>query len=255
MSKWLNKNRRKLERAGAIALALFAWETIALLLNEPLLLSSPVQVIKRLGEMVIQSEFWQVLAYSALRSLCGFLLAFLMGILLAFAAGHIHMLEVFLQPLMLAIKSVPVASFIIISLIWLDSSSLSVFISFLMVFPVIYTNAMQGFRSADTGLEEMARLYRLGFGRKLLYVYLPCIKPYLLSACNVSLGLAWKSGIAAEVIGIPEGSIGEMLYQAKIYFDTADLFAWTVVIVLTSQLAEKLFLSLLRFAFEEVEKL
>jgi NitT/TauT family transport system permease protein len=81
------------------------------------------------------------------------------------------------------------------------------------------------------------------------------MKPYLLSACGVSLGISWKAGIAAEIIGIPSGSIGQMFYNAKIYFNTVDLFAWTVIVVLVSVLFEKFFLALLGAFFGRLEKL
>ena len=58
--------------------------------------------------------------------------------------------------------------------------------------------------------------------------------------------MGFKSGIAAEVIGVPDGSIGEGLYLAKIYLSTAELFAWTFMIIVVSTLFEKLFLWILK---------
>ena len=171
------------------------------------------------------------------------------GELLAVAAGRLRVLEILLWPYVTVIKSVPVASFIIICLIWLNTSQLAVFISFLMVFPAIYSNTLQGIRSADPALLEMARLYRVPFSRRLGYIYVPQVKPFLLSGCSVALGMSWKSGVAAEVIGVVGGSIGERLYESKVYFQTADLLAWTVVIVVCSVGFEKLVLWLLRRCF------
>ena len=170
-------------------------------------------------------------------------------LLLAVAAGRLRVLEILLWPYVTVIKSVPVASFIIICLIWLNTSQLAVFISFLMVFPAIYSNTLQGIRSADPALREMARLYRVPFSRRLGYIYVPQVKPFLLSGCSVALGMSWKSGVAAEVIGVVGGSIGERLYESKVYFQTADLLAWTVVIVVCSVGFEKLVLWLLRRCF------
>ena len=94
----------------------------------------------------------------------------------------------------------------------------------------------------------------VSYGQRLLYVYLPQIKPYLLSACSIGLGLSWKAGIAAEVIGIPDGSIGERLYEAKVYLSSADLFAWTVVVILISVLFEKLVMLLLKKSYQRLER-
>ena len=117
------------------------------------------------------------------------------------------------------------------------------------VFPVIYSNTLQGIKSADGALLEMARVYRVPFSRRLGYIYAPQVKPFLLSGCSVALGMSWKSGVAAEVIGVVGGSIGERLYEAKVYFQMTDLLAWTVVIVVCSVGFEKLVLWLLRRCF------
>ena len=156
---------------------------------------------------------------------------------------------------MLAIKSIPVASFIILALILFSSRNLAVPISFLIVLPVLYSNVLGGIRAADSQLMEMARVFRIPVGRSIRYVYLPQVMPYFLSACGSALGLCWKSGIAAEVIGMPEGSIGEQLQQAKVYLDTPDLFAWTLVIVLVSLAFERAFLALLRRGARALERM
>ena len=113
-----------------------------------------------------------------------------------------------MTPFMLTVKSVPVASFIILALIWFSSRNLSILISFLMVLPIIYTNVLGGIRSVDRALLEMAEVFRIPRMRVVKFIYLPQIMPFFYSACSVSLGLAWKAGVAAEVIGIPKGSVG-----------------------------------------------
>ena len=143
-------------------------------------------------------------------------------------------------------KTVPVASFVILALIWTGSKNLSVFISFLVVYPMIHVNTKAGLISADRELLEMAEVFHVPFIRRAFYIYRTALYPYLKSACRTALGMGFKSGIAAEVIGVPDGSIGEGLYLAKIYLSTAELFAWTVVIILVSSLFEKGFLWILR---------
>ena len=78
--------------------------------------------------------------------------------------------------------------------------------------------------------------------RQLRGIYLPQVLPYFRSAVSLAVGLCWKAGAAAEVIGLPAGTVGENLYNAKVYFQTPDLFAWTAVIVAVSLVFEKLFL-------------
>ena len=171
-------------------------------------------------------------------------LACLAGTVLAVLSSRFGPVRDLTAPLMSVIKSIPVASFIILVLIWVPSRNLSVVISFLMVTPIVYSNVLGGVSSMDKKLTEMADVFRVPFPRRLRYLYLPQVAPFFRSACAVGLGLCWKAGVAAEVIGLPDGSIGEQLYQAKVYLNTPDLFAWTIVIVLISLVFERLFLAL-----------
>ena len=174
----------------------------------------------------------------------GFLLSCALAVVLAALSARFSRVEELLAPLVAAVKTVPVASFIILALIWLSSRTLPLFIAALMVFPPVYLNVLEGIRRTDAALLEMARVFRVPFSRTLRGVYLPQVLPYFRSAVSAALGLCWKAGTAAEVIALSSGSIGEKLYNAKIYFQTADLFAWTAAIVLISAAFEKLFLLL-----------
>ena len=253
MKRENQKRDEYLKRAAAIAFALMLWQAAAMALSQRLLLVSPIQVAVRLGSLLLEGSFWRTVLYSFLRIEAGLLLGLFAGAVLAAAAARFSLLEILIWPFMTAVKSVPVASFIILSLIWLGASGLSVFISFLMVLPIVYFNVLEGMKSTDRKLLEMAEVFAIPWGRRMRYLYLPQVKPFLLSACRTALGISWKAGIAAEVIGIPDGSIGERLYEAKIYLDTADLFAWTLVIVLLSALFEKLFLWGMKKGFARLE--
>ena len=165
--------------------------------------------------------------------------------MLAVAAEKWEWVDTLLAPVMQLVKATPVASFIILALVWVSGSSLPVLISFLMVLPVLYSAVRTGIGSADRQLLEMAQVFRLPLGRRLRAVWLPAVLPAFRQGCSVALGICWKSGVAAEVIGLPDGSIGDALYRAKITLSTGELFAWTFVIILLSAVFEKLFLALL----------
>ena len=210
-----------------------------------LLLPSPVSALVRLGELAVTLPFWKAIGQSTVRIIGGFLASCLTATLLAVLSSRWKWVRELLQPLVAAVKAVPVASFIILALVWLSSRALSFFIAFLMVFPAIYLNVLEGIRQTDRKLLEMARVFRVPFRQKLKGIYVPAVLPYFRAAVSTALGMCWKAGIAAEVIGLPVGSLGEHLYNAKVYYMTADLFAWTVVIVLISAAAEKFCLWLL----------
>ncbi len=234
----------------AVVLLLAIWQAAAMLLNQRIILASPTEVFVRLFTLWREPGFLGAIWFSFARIAGGFLLAFVLGILLAMLAGKSEWVEILLSPVMVTIKTVPVASFVIIALVWLSSKRLSIFISFLIVLPIIYNNVLSGIKNIDEKMLQMADIYKLSWNKRFRYIWLVTIKPYLLGGTSTALGMAWKSGVAAEVIGIPDGSIGEMLYNAKVYLNTADLFAWTVIIVLVSVLFEKLFMWVLRKVYD-----
>lgn len=224
----------------AVIFWLLVWEIVARWVAEPILLVSPLTALARLGQLIVQGPFWATVGFSLGHILLGFVLSALLGITLAAAAYRFVRIRELLSPLMAAIKAVPVASFVILVLLWVSSRDLSIIISVLIGLPVLYANVLAGLDSTDPRLIEMAKVFRVPFLRQLRAIYLYSVLPFLRSGLTVAIGLCWKSGVAAEVIGIPAGSVGEKLYKAKIYLETPDLFCWTLVVVLLSILCEKL---------------
>ena len=176
--------------------------------------------------------------FSALTTLAAVLATFL----LAAAAWRWQFVQAMVRPMVGVLKSTPVASFIILALVWVKTEQLATLISFIMVLPLVYNNLCQGFAAADPKLLEMAKVFELSGWKTFHCCYLPAILPFFLSAVSSALGLAWKSGIAAEVLGRPLTAIGTKIYESKVYLETADLFAWTLVIILLSVALERLLL-------------
>lgn len=233
-------------RLWAVLFWMIIWQLVSMCLDSDILLVSPAKVVCRFGQLMGTAVFWRSVCFTLTRIASGFFLAVAAGSILAAASSRYTRIRELVTPVMLVIKSVPVASFIILALIWFSSRNLSILISFLMVLPMIYTNVLSGIKSVDRQLLEMAQVFRLRGPRVVRYIYLPQILPFFYSACSVALGMSWKAGVAAEVIGIPKGSVGERLQQAKVYLDTPDLFAWTLVIVASSLIFEKTVLFFLK---------
>lgn len=236
-------------RLWAVAFWLLVWQIAAMALDAlypqgHLLLPSPLSALMRLGELALTAAFWQSVGQSFVRIVGGFLLSCLAASLLAVPASRWKWVRELLSPLVATVKAVPVASFIILALVWLSSRSLALFISALMVFPPVYLNVLEGIRQTDGKLLEMAKVFHVPLWRQVRGIYIPAVLPYFRTAVSLGLGLCWKAGVAAEVIGLPTGSVGEQLYNAKVYYMTPDLFAWTAVIVVVSVVFEKLFLRL-----------
>ena len=222
------------------------WQLCCVRINKPLLLPSPGMVLKTLISLAQTSLLWTTVAASLGKVLLAFMLAVLVGCLCASLAAAVPAVRSFLHPPISIIRATPVASFTILALVWIQSKWLPVFISFLMVLPMIYENVYKGILSTDSQLLEMAQVYRLSFWKKLRFLYLPAVLPYFSSACVNGLGFAWKSGIAAEVLGLPKMAIGRQIHDSKIYVEIPELFAWTLVVILLSMLLEKLLLRLMQ---------
>lgn len=237
--------RKAIQLGIAVVFWLVVWVIVSRVVDSKVLLPSPGEVLKALGRLIVTGSFWKAVGNSFLHIVSGFIGAVAAGILLAVLSYRLTVLKLIISPVMRLIKAIPVASFIILILLWISSGALPFAISFLMVLPVIYVNVLTGIEGTDRKLLEMARVFRMKNINKVKYIFIPQITPYFLSACSVGLGFCWKSGIAAEVIGLSPSAIGRKLYDAKLYLMTDELFAWTVVIVIISVIFEKMVMLLL----------
>ena len=146
-------------RLWAVLFWLIVWQLVSMRLDSEILLVSPFRVLCRLGQLMLTAAFWKVVLFTLSRIAAGFFLAVLAGVALAASASRSGRIRELLAPVMLAVKSVPVASFIILALIWFSSKNLSVLISFLIVLPIIYTNVQSGIRAVDRQLLEIGRAH------------------------------------------------------------------------------------------------
>ena len=218
----------------AICFWLFVWHFLSLKINSSIFLPSPESTYKALLRISKRAGFWQTIFNTFSKIAKGFLLALIAGTLLSVISAFVKIIDVLVSPFMRLLKTVPVASFIILALLWVKSDKLSVLISFVMVTPVVYINILQSFDNVDNNLLEMADIFNVSLLRKLRFIYVPALVSGFMSACKIGLGFCFKAGIAAEIIGLPFQSIGSELYKSKLYLMTDELFAWTVVIVLMS---------------------
>ena len=241
-----NVKRSKLLRAVIpLAFWLGVWQLAAFLVDMrtnghgALLLPYPLLVAQRLWTLAGQGAFWQSAAVTLGRIFGGFAVGAVVGALVAVATSALRAAVWVLNPAAEVIRAIPVASFIVLVLLWAPSSGwVPAIVSGLMVLPVLWGNVSKGVAQTDPLLLEAARAYRFGRGKTFRLVYLPSVRPYFVSGCATGLGLAWKAGVAAEVLCQPKLAIGTQLYRAKITLETPDLFAWTAVVIVLSFVLE-----------------
>lgn len=232
---------RKALRTLAIAcIWLCLWAVASAYIGQTLLLPSPLETLSALLQLAQSGAFWLAAIRSILRIVAGFALGIVLGALLAVLTSRFDWWRHFFGPFLSIVKATPVASFIVLALVWIKTDGVPIFAAFLIVLPVAHANITEGVTGADKTLLEMARAFGMPKKDMITKIYWPTVRPYLRAAVTSGMGMAWKAGVAAEVICTPREALGTWLYNAKVYLDMPRLFATTAVVILLSILLEKL---------------
>lgn len=220
---------------------ILVWEAISIIVGKELLVPSPLLTLKTLIKLGTTGKFWLSTLATLWRIALGFFAGVALGTLFAFLTHYIKPAGTLISPVIRLIRAVPVASFIILALVWVKTETLPSFISAATVIPMVWQNVSGALSSGiDKNLIEMATVCRLPKPKIFTKIVIPSIFPSFVSGASNALGFAWKSGVAAEVICQPGFSIGRRLQTAKLTLETSEVFAWTAVVCLLSLLLEKL---------------
>lgn len=233
--------------AGAVAAFwLAAWMLVAALVAQPLILPGPGAVVMALLRLACDGGTWAILAGSGARILGGLALAAVCGGVLAGVSARSRAFARLVAPALSFVKATPVACVVVLLLIWLGSARVSIAAVFLMALPGVYFSLAEGLAQVNKPLEQMFRLHGvLGWRLFCAHTWREVL-PFVLSCARAVIGMGWKAGVAAELIGMAVGTVGERIYQAKLLIETADLLAWTVLIVAASWACERVLVWLLR---------
>ena len=215
------------------------WQIGAMIINKEYLLPDIPATFKALLEIVKDASFYKSVIFSCLRVIAGLALGSAFGILLAILCNKFSILHTLFSPIITIIKSTPVASFIVLLWVLMSGDALTVFIGFLMVMPIIWQNLLDGYSAIDKNVIELADVYEFSYSKRLKLLVFPTLKKYLIPALITASGLAWKAGIAAEIIAYTKNSIGQGINDAKYNMETATIFAWTLVVIVLSIALEK----------------
>lgn len=226
-----NKDSNSLTILSLLLLVLL-WFVAAALTGKEIILPGPAATFRALKNLLTGTVFWRSLSATLLRGFAGFGLSYLAGLVLGLFSGLSRPFSVIFRPLLVTMRSTPSISLILLALIWFRADLVAVFVTFLVVFPLVTQNVMDGIRNIDPQLVEMARIYQVKPWRIFRELYLPAITPYLATAAASGLGLTWKVTVTAEVMAAPALGIGVRMDTARIFLQTPEVFAWTLVVVL-----------------------
>ena len=244
------KTKKYIRTTVIVLIWLIIWQVLALVINNSILLSGPVETFMALIALGSSPSFYISVGITILKILLGFLAGALAGTAFSLLSYRFSVVKDFLSPFVSVIKSIPIVSFIIIALIWAGSSNVTIIVSSVISFPIFYKNVLEGLFVTDPKMLDLALVYQMKTSKKIRYIYLPSLSSHIKSAVSLAVGMAFRGGITAEVIGQPVRSIGNGLYRSKINLATSDMLAWTLTAVLSAFLVERL----ISFAVKKVLK-
>lgn len=246
-ARQMTERMKAVAAGGAVAAFWLAvWVFAAALVAQPLILPGPGTVAVALLRLVCDAGTWAILVGSGTRILGGLALAAACGGVMAGASVRSLTFARLVAPALSFVKATPVACIVVLLLIWLGSARVSIVAVFLMALPGVYFSLVEGLTQADKPLKQMFRLHGVRGWRLFCAHTWREVLPFVLSCARAVIGMSWKAGVAAELIGMAVGTVGERIYQAKLLIETADLLAWTVLVVAASWACERVLVWLLR---------
>jgi len=236
MKNFFTKNR--LISFSAVILLFVFWKMISLWAGSEQLIPSPEKTFLAVLDVVSRKSFWPSLLTTIGRGLLGFIISLILALLVGIPAGMNSAVFLFINPLLVTIRSTPVISLILLAIIWLGNELVPVFIAVLTMFPIICTNIIEGIRNVDKDLIEMGKTYQVNKRRIISEIYLPSISPFLTSGISNALGFGWRAIIIGEVLAQPGFGVGTQMQNAQIFLQVSELIAWTLIAILVSSLCE-----------------
>ena len=194
---------------------LVIWQVLSLVVNNSVLLSGPVDTVRALIELGSSTSFYISVGITVGKVILGFLTGMILGSALSVLSYKVRIVREFLSPFVSVIKSIPIVSFIIIALIWAGSSNVTIIVSSVISFPIFYKNLLEGLQVIDPKMIELAKVYQMKTCKKIRYIYLPSLSSQIKSAVSLAIGMAFRGGITAEVVGQPLRSIGNGLTDPR----------------------------------------
>jgi len=233
----------------AILIALFwllVWQAACLAVGKELIVPSPYSALKSFCFLLTSSSFYLDVAATISRCVMGMILSFIFGLVTALLSYRLPLIRSLLSLPVLIFKATPVMAFIIFLLLFLTSGKVPVVVCFLMCYPIAYTNLLSGLDNISKQHIELSKLYHLRIKDMIIFIFIPSVMPEISASLSLIAGLSWKTVVAAEVLASPKFSMGYNLMNAKIYLETANLFAWIISIICFSLLFENMIKRILK---------
>lgn len=214
------------------------WSFISKKINSEIIFPNIKSIINKLLEIVSEKSFYKDLLSSMIRVLITFALSFLAALIFGIISGIFNGFRYILMPMINFIRTIPTIPLILVAVIWFDNNTVPIFVSMLVIFPILYDSVCNGIINVDKNLIDMSLSYNVSLKTQIINLYIPSIKPYILTGVSQSMGITWKSILAAEILAMPSLGIGTKLYESHLYLDTIGLFAYCLIAVIFNGIFE-----------------
>lgn len=220
-------------------LLLAGWQLGALKVNQPAFVPSLGDIGQTLFHLVTTAPFYQSLLTTVVRGGIGVSMSLAAASGAGWLFARYELLYELFRPILVMMRSVPVISFILLALIFLNPENIPLLIAFLTMFPLLTENLTKGIRSLHPGFTEMGRLFRIGRWNRLTQIIYPQLKPFLYSGLASATGFGWRAIIMGEVLAQCSRGIGSEMKKAQNFIEVPTLLAWTLVAIGISFLFDK----------------
>ena len=225
---------------ASVVTMLLIWKIMAIYFDSSIIVPHPEDTLITVIKLMSNAGFLKIASATIIRGLVGFIISAILGIAIGILAGINTEFNSFISPILVTIRSIPVIALILLALIWFNSGTVPIFIAMLTMFPFICTNVVEGIRSVDQDLIEMARFYRISKQKIIFEVYIPAIIPFIISGTSSAMGIGWRAIIIGEVLSQPRYGIGTSMQSAQIFLNVEAVIAWTLIAILISSVFEKI---------------
>ena len=232
------KNNKIIYFIIGIIIFIGLWHLISIKINSEIIFPDIQNILKKLFEIILERSFYKDLISSIIRVFITFALSFLLAIILGIISGIFKSMRYILMPIINFIRTIPTIPLILVAIIWFDNNKVPIFVSMLVIFPIMYDSICNGIINVDKDLIDMSLSYNVSLKTQIINLYIPSIKPYILTAISQSMGITWKSILAAEILSLPTLGIGTKLYESHLYLDTISLFAYCLIAVIFNGIFE-----------------
>ena len=227
-----------------VAAFLLLWFVVAKVVDIELILPTPAMAFKEFFLLWGEKSFWMAVGNTLLRTIVAFVIAFLLAMILSIISYLCEPFKRIISPLIIILRATPTMSIILLAIIWMTSKTSPILISFLIIFPILYSDFYSALEGIDKGLIEMSNSYNVPISTQIKELYVPSTLPYVFASVKSTLSFTVKIMVSAEVLAQTADSMGNSMQIAKIYLDTAGLLGWTVMAIILSYLLELIVLGI-----------